>query len=27
MGLWKETALMRNLSPQVYLATTHYLRC
>ena len=27
MGLWKETALMRNLSPQVYLATTRHLRC
>ena len=27
MGLWKETALMRNLSPQVYLATAQHPNC
>lgn len=27
MGLWKETALMRNLSPQVHLVTTYHPRC
>ena len=27
MGLWKETALMRNLFPQVHLATTRHRRC
>ena len=26
MGLWKETALMRNLSPQVHLVTTYHPR-
>ena len=27
MGLWKETALMRNLSPQVHLVTICHPRC
>ena len=27
MGLCKETALMRNLFPQVHLATTRHRRC
>ena len=26
MGLWKETALMRNLSPQVHLVMTYHPR-
>ena len=27
MGLWKETALMRNLSPQVHLVVVYHPRC